>query len=81
MNYVEYDHTMSTTKIIKSIEDRCEKSSENRYTRENILESEKLYGDGFQSPGKTSILDIALPEKKFKSILEIGCGLGEIVIF
>jgi phosphoethanolamine N-methyltransferase len=55
-----------------------EKEAE-RYLRRNILRSEKMYGDGFQSPGGLDAVE-AFCQKlhmwKGMHILEIGSGLG-----
>lgn len=77
MNYIEYDtNKVSTTEIINKINTCNDIDYDNRYTKENILKSEKLYGMGFQSPGLEMILNTLLPNKELKNILEIGSGLG-----
>jgi phosphoethanolamine N-methyltransferase len=51
----------------------------NRYTRRSILRSEKMYGEGFQSPGNlTAMADFCkrLPMQPGMNILDIGSGLG-----
>tara|TARA_Y100000768_G_scaffold36911_6_gene24158 strand:+ start:573 stop:1739 length:1167 start_codon:yes stop_codon:yes gene_type:complete len=77
MNHIEYDtNNVSTTEIINKINTNNDIDYDNRYTKENILKSEKLYGTGFQSPGLEMILNTLLPNKELKNILEIGSGLG-----
>ena len=77
MNYVEYDtNNLSTTEIINKINTNNHTDYNDRYTKENILKSEKLYGKGFQSPGLEIVLNTLLPNKQCKNILEIGSGLG-----
>ena len=53
---------------------------EHRYTKEAILNSEKLYGTGYQSPCKFNLVDDIITKYPFNytpyNILEIGCGLG-----
>jgi phosphoethanolamine N-methyltransferase len=62
--------------------DRCELQPEeeaNRYTRRSILRSEKIYGDGFQSPGGINAMVAfcsKLHMKQGMKILDIGSGLG-----
>ena len=78
MKFIEYNNNcVSTTEIINLIKKKyIINDYNNRYTRENILKSEKIYGIGYQSPGLGTILDDIIPEKMYDSILEIGCGLG-----
>jgi phosphoethanolamine N-methyltransferase len=77
MEFIDYDNTtISTTSIINKINGISETDYKNRYTRENILESEKFYGKGYQSPLGNILLDKVLPNNNFKNILEIGSGLG-----
>lgn len=50
-----------------------------RYTRRSILRSERMYGTGFQSPGRLAAMDAfcaRLPMRRGMSILDIGSGLG-----
>lgn len=76
MNYIDYDNNnISTTKIINKIKKNNEQE-DNRYSKENILKNEKLYGVGFQSPGLYYILEKIIPNNNYNNILEIGCGLG-----
>lgn len=62
--------------------DRCELQPEeeaNRYTRRSILRSEKMYGDGFQSPGGLEAMVAfctKLHLKEGMKILDVGSGLG-----
>lgn len=75
MFFVDYSSQMtSTTNIIKKIKSNYEDDYSKRYSKDNILKSEKIYGYGFQSPGLE--LDCIIPEKIYKNVLEIGCGLG-----
>jgi FAD synthetase len=79
MNYIKYDNSKySTTKIIsKILENKKENDYKDRYTKENILKSEELYGKNYQSPCKEEILeDILNKGSKYNNILEIGSGLG-----
>lgn len=50
-----------------------------RYNRRNILRSERMYGAGFQSPGRLPIMEKfcrRLPMKSGMTIIDIGSGLG-----
>ena len=51
----------------------------NRYSRQSILRSESMYGEGFQSPGGLNVVE-AFCQKlhmwKGMHILDIGSGLG-----
>jgi cytidyltransferase-like protein len=78
MRFIDYDFdNLSTTKIINKIKEDNKTDFNERYTREEILKSEKLYGPGYQSPCCSSILDeILVNYENFNNILEIGCGLG-----
>ena len=76
MNYIHNDNNnISTTKIINKIKKNNE-HDDNRYSKENILKNEQLYGIGFQSPGLYYILEKIIPDNNYNNILEIGCGLG-----
>jgi len=51
----------------------------NRYSRQSILRSEAMYGEGFQSPGGNKAIEefcSKLDMKKGMKILDIGSGLG-----
>ncbi|MFQ5540394.1 MAG: methyltransferase domain-containing protein, partial [Candidatus Binatia bacterium] len=51
----------------------------NRYSRRNILRSETMYGEGFQSPGGLRVVEAfcqKLHMGKGMHILDIGSGLG-----
>src|SRR5262249_22593581 len=50
-----------------------------RYTRKSILRSERMYGDGFQSPGNIVAMEFfcrMLAMRQGMQILDIGSGLG-----
>lgn len=54
-------------------------SEATRYTRRSILRSEKMYGEGFQSPGKIAAVEgfcARLDMRPGMRILDIGSGLG-----
>jgi phosphoethanolamine N-methyltransferase len=54
-------------------------SEANRYTRRSILRSEKMYGEGFQSPGGVAAVASfceRLQMQQGMKILDIGSGLG-----
>ena len=56
-----------------------------RYSYDNILRSERVYGDGFQSPGglegfKTTLYN-HMPDLKGKRVLDLGSGLGGSAIY
>ena len=80
MNIIEFikynDKEISSTKIINKIKSNIVTDYKYRYTRENILKSEKLYGKGWQTPASINILEKTIPKKKYTNILEIGSGLG-----
>tara|TARA_Y100000389_G_scaffold24325_3_gene21021 strand:- start:7478 stop:8581 length:1104 start_codon:yes stop_codon:yes gene_type:complete len=77
MEFIPYNNTnISTSSIINKINNIKDTDYETRYTRENILKSEKLYGKGYQSPLGSILFDKVLPNINFKAILEIGTGLG-----
>jgi len=81
VKYIPYDQTnLSTTKIIRKILDNSIPKEENRYTKKEILKSEKFYGLGFQSPDLTSVIrgriNNILNLNNYSNILEIGSGLG-----
>jgi phosphoethanolamine N-methyltransferase len=51
----------------------------NRYTRRNILRSERMYGHGFQSPGQLPLMKTfteRLAMRHGMNILDVGSGLG-----
>src|SRR5689334_14719528 len=51
----------------------------NRYTRRSILRSEKMYGEGFQSPGNIAAVESfckRLNMRRGMAVLDIGSGLG-----
>ena len=81
VKYIPYDQAnLSTTKIIRKILDNSIPKEENRYTKKEILKSEKFYGLGFQSPDLTSVIreriNNILNLDNYSNILEIGSGLG-----
>ena len=77
MNFIEYNtNSISTTQIINNITNINLSEDNLRYSKENILKNELLYGYGFQSPNISNIILDYLPKKKINTILEIGCGLG-----
>ena len=56
-----------------------------RYSYDNILRSERVYGDDFQSPGglegfKTTLYN-HMPDLKGKRVLDLGSGLGGSAIY
>jgi len=51
----------------------------NRYSRQSILRSESMYGEGFQSPGGLNVVEAfchKLHMRKGMHVLDIGSGLG-----
>ena len=76
MDFINYNNIISTTNIIHKIQSITGDDYNDRYTKENILKSEKLYGYGWQSVDGESILENIVPKNKYKNILEIGSGLG-----
>jgi cytidyltransferase-like protein len=77
MEFIEYgDKEISSTNIINKIRSNIVTDYNDRYTRENILKSEKLYGKGWQTICGNTILEKTIPNNKYTNILEIGCGLG-----
>lgn len=56
-----------------------ESDEKSRYNTRNILRSERMYGEGFQSPGKLAILEefcSRLALRPGLRVLDIGSGLG-----
>jgi phosphoethanolamine N-methyltransferase len=50
-----------------------------RYSRQSILRSERMYGQGFQGPGREELMKAftaRLPDLRGKRVLDIGSGLG-----
>ena len=80
MYFVKYNNIISTTSIISIIENNRNNKIEfkQRYSKQNILKSEKLYGKGYQSPNSNYLLNMFDNHINLnvKNILEIGCGLG-----
>lgn len=78
MKYISYDDSnLSTTKIIKKILDISNIKKHDRYTKKEILKSEKFYGTGYQSPNIADIFEKILPDlNPNDNVLEIGSGLG-----
>ena len=70
---------MTTQRILGHPKSQQPEEEANRYTRQSILRSEQMYGEGFQSPGGLELLK-AFCQKlhlwKGMSVLEIGSGLG-----
>ena len=77
IDFIEYGNKeISSTNIINNIRSNIVTDYNNRYTRENILKSEKLYGKGWQTPSPINVLKKTIPKNNYTNILEIGCGLG-----
>ena len=70
---------MTTQRILGHPKSQQPEEEAKRYTRQSILRSEQMYGEGFQSPGGLELLK-AFCQKlhlwKGMSVLEIGSGLG-----
>ncbi len=76
MEFINYNNNESTTKIIKKIKEYKSNDYDIRYTKENILKSEKLYGKGWQTISGEKILENIIQNNNYEKILEIGSGLG-----
>ena len=84
MEFVEYDGSVqTTTNIIRQIESEHTLTSDvDRYSKEAILQNEKVYGEGFQSFGGITILQDHIPPNiNPERILEIGSGLGGNAVY
>ena len=82
MKYVDYNaDAISTTSIIENVIKNTDRDCDDRYSNDNIMCSEKLYGEGYQSPCKSDIIKEYLDKDNFQNILEIGCGTGGNVFF
>src|SRR5262249_33333063 len=67
------------TDLINPVQAVQPKAEMERYTRKSILRSERMYGDGFQSPGNIVAMEFfcrMLPMRQGMQILDIGSGLG-----
>ena len=70
MKYISYDDSnLSTTKIVDKILDISKIKKHDRYTKKEILKSEKFYGTGYQSPNIADIFEKILRCLSFQKFL------------
>ena len=69
-----------TTQVIHSEQQELQPEEEaNRYSRQSILRSERMYGEGFQSPGGIEAVETFCSRLRMREgmkILDFGSGLG-----